>query len=71
MQNLAGNINRVAGNPDLQRNLLETSRNFAASSRNLTLLRALRGPRADLRPVKPLSVEYVGIQFDHYLGVAR
>ena len=46
-------------------------RQLAASTRNLTLLRALRGPKANLRPVKPLSVEYVGIQFDHYLGVAR
>jgi hypothetical protein len=44
---------------------------LAASSRNLTLLRGLRGPKANLRPVKPLSVEYVGIQFDRYLGVAR
>jgi len=46
-------------------------RQLAASSRNLTLLRGLRGPKADLRPIKPLSVEYVGIQFDDYLGVAR
>ena len=44
-------------------------RQVAASTRNLTLLRALRGPKANLRPVKPLSVEYVGIQFDHYLGL--
>lgn len=44
-------------------------RHLAASTRNLTLLRSLRGPRANLRPVKPLSVEYVGIQFDHYLGL--
>lgn len=46
-------------------------RQLAASARNLTLLRALRGPQANLRPTKPLSVEYVGIQFDRYLGVAR
>lgn len=46
-------------------------RQLAASSRNLTLLRGLRGPQADLHPVKPLSVEYVGIQFDNYLGVPR
>lgn len=46
-------------------------RQLAASSRNLTLLRGLRGTKANLRPTKPLSVEYVGIQFDHYLGVAR
>lgn len=44
-------------------------RRLAACTRNLTLLRALRGPKANLRPVKPLSVEYVGIQFDHYLEV--
>jgi hypothetical protein len=44
-------------------------RELAASTRNLTLLRTLRGPGANLRPVKPLSVEYVGIQFDRYLGL--
>jgi hypothetical protein len=44
-------------------------RQLAASSRNLTLLRALRGPGANLRPIRPLSVEYVGIQIDHYLEV--
>jgi hypothetical protein len=46
-------------------------RQLAASTRNLTLLRGLRGAKANLRPVKPLSVEYVGIQFDRYLGVVR
>jgi hypothetical protein len=44
-------------------------RQLAACTRNLTLLRGLRGPKANLRPVKPLSVEYVGIQFDRYLGL--
>jgi len=46
-------------------------RQLAASTRNLTLLRGLRGSKPNLRPARPLSVEYVGIQFDHYLGVAR
>ena len=50
---------------------LLVGRQLAASARNLTLLRGLRGPKANLRPTKPLSVEYVGIQFDRYLGVAR
>jgi hypothetical protein len=44
-------------------------RQLAASQRNLTLIRDLRGSKANLRPVEPLSVEYVGIQFDEYLSV--
>lgn len=43
-------------------------RHLAVASRNLTLLRQLRGG-CGLKLVKPLSVEYVGIQLDRYLTV--
>lgn len=44
-------------------------RHLATSMRNLTLIRELRGDRIDLRPLKPLGVQYVGIQFDRYLTI--
>ncbi len=42
---------------------------LAAASRDLTLIRALRGEKLNLKPLRPLSVEYVGIQFDRYLTI--
>lgn len=44
-------------------------KHLAASSRNLTIVRELRDGKTDLRPLKPLSVEYVGTQFDSYLTI--
>ena len=44
-------------------------RHLAGATRNLALVRGLRGPRLDLEPPRPLSVEYVGIQFDRYLAI--
>ncbi len=42
---------------------------LATSTRNLTLVRDLRGPKINLKAPKPLSVQYVGIQFDRYLTI--
>ena len=42
---------------------------LAAASRDLTLIRALRGEKLNLKPLRRLSVEYVGIQFDRYLTI--
>jgi hypothetical protein len=39
------------------------------STRDLTVLRGLRGSKLNLRVPKQLSVEYVGEQFDHYLAI--
>lgn len=42
---------------------------LAAASRDLTLIREMRGGKTVLRPLKPLSVQFVGIQFDRYLTI--
>jgi hypothetical protein len=39
------------------------------STRDLTVLRGLRGGKLNVKVPKQLSVEYVGEQFDHYLGI--
>jgi hypothetical protein len=39
------------------------------STRDLTVLRGLRGAKLNLRVPKQLSVEYVGEQFDPYLAI--
>jgi hypothetical protein len=39
------------------------------STRDLTVLRGMRGAKLDMKVPKQLSVEYVGEQFDHYLGI--
>lgn len=44
-------------------------RHLAASVRNLTILRRLRGSHLNLRAPRQLSVEYVGDQFDRYLAI--
>lgn len=44
-------------------------RHLVTSTRNLTILRGLRGSHANLKVPKQLSVEYVGIQFDRYLTI--
>lgn len=44
-------------------------RQLAVASRNLAVLRDLRGGKLNLKAPKPLSVQYVGIQFDRYLAI--
>jgi hypothetical protein len=39
------------------------------STRDLTILRGLRGAKVNLRVPKQLSVQYVGEQFDNYLAI--
>jgi hypothetical protein len=39
------------------------------STRDLTVLRSLRGAKLNLRVPKQLSVQYVGEQFDNYLAI--
>lgn len=42
---------------------------LAAASRDLTLIRSMRGEKLNLKSLRPLSVEFVGIQFDRYLTI--
>lgn len=44
-------------------------RHLAAATQNLTVLRGMRGSRLNLKAPKPLSVQYVGTQFDRYLAL--
>ncbi len=39
------------------------------SSRDLTVLRGMRGAKLNTKVPKQLSVQYVGDQFEHYLGI--
>jgi len=48
---------------------LLVGQHLSMSTRDLTVLRGMRGAKLDMKMPKQLSVEYVGEQFDRYLGI--
>ncbi|HEY2054043.1 MAG TPA: hypothetical protein VGH14_08930 [Solirubrobacterales bacterium] len=61
-------LSGVEGTMDPPTRLL-IGRHLSTGTRDLTILRDLHGPHMSMRAPEPLSVEYVGEQFDHYLAI--